>query len=217
MADTIEEFVNKLQQEGVQAGQATAEKLQADAQAQADQTIADAQAKAEKIVADAKSEGENILARAKTEVELAARDTIGRLRETLSTALNALLAESAKTALDDMDFIGRTLHDIVMLYAKADIQRHLLVKINVPDNVRKQLKTWALKELGQEVLKEVRPSFDLKGRLDQAGFEYEVHGGTVEVTLDSVVETLSELVTPALREVLTKATEPKKKKSTKKR
>ncbi|MCD4823222.1 MAG: hypothetical protein K8S55_01330 [Phycisphaerae bacterium] len=207
---TIEAFVTKLQQEGVEAGQQAAEKLQTDAQQAADKIVADAEAKAKKIIADAETEGKNIIARAKTEMQLAARDTVGQLRETLSASLNALIAESTGTALNDMAFIGQTLHDLVILYAKADIEKHLLVKINVPDNVRDQLKSWALKELGREVIDEVRPSFDLKGRLGQAGFEYEVHGGTVEVTQDAVVEMLSELVTPALREILAKAADKEK-------
>ena len=53
-------------------------------------------------------------------------------------------------------------------------------------------------------------SSELAGTLKEAGFEYTVGGATVEVTLSSVVESLSEMVSPALRDILAAAaTEPK--------
>ncbi len=206
MVETIETFVAKLQQEGVQAGQAAAQKLQADADAQAKKIIADAQAQAKKIVADAQTQAQGLLDRSKTDLTLAARDTVAQLRETLCQCLNAVIAQGAKDVLCDLDFLGRTLHDIVMLYAKADLERKLHIDINVPGEIRQDLKSWALKELGAKAIAEVRPSFDLKGSLQQVGFEYSVgDGGTVEVTLESVVDLLSQLVTPALRDVLAQA------------
>jgi len=44
--------------------------------------------------------------------------------------------------------------------------------------------------------------------LAEAGFEYQVQDANVEVTRTAVVETLSDLVSPRLREMLAKATEP---------
>jgi len=132
------------------------------------------------------------------------------LRETLCRSLNAVIAQGTKDVLCDLDFLGRTLHDIVMLYAKADLERKLHIDINVPGEIRQDLKSWALKELGAKAIAEVRPSFDLKGSLQQVGFEYSVgDGGTVEVTLESVVDLLSRLVTPALRDVLAQAADEK--------
>jgi hypothetical protein len=211
MVDTIETFVAKLQEEGVQAGQAAAEKLQTQARQQADSLIADAKKQAEQILSDAQAEAKSILDRGKTDLALASRDTVARLREALSQALSAVLSEGAKSTLTDLDFLGRTLHDIVLLYAKADLDRKLHVDINVPCEIRDQLKEWAFRELGKDAVAEVRPSFDLKGHLQQVGFEYSAgSGGTVEITLESVVDMLSGLVTPALRDVLQKESEESK-------
>ena len=132
MADTIETFVAKLQQEGVQAGKDAAEKLQAQAQKQAEQIIADAETKAKQIIAEAEKEGESILARSKTELQLAARDTVAQLRQTLCDSLNAIIAEGTKSTLSDLDFLGKTLHQVVLLYAKANQERKLHIDINVP-------------------------------------------------------------------------------------
>jgi len=208
MSHTIETFVAKLQEEGVQAGQAAAEKLQAEAQAQAEKIRSDAEEKAQAILVDAEAQAKATLDRSQTDLALAARDTVAQLRQTLSDCLNAVFAEGVKTTLSDLDFLGKTLHEIVLLYAKADLERKLHIDINVPGPIRDDLRNWALKELGQSALAKVRPSLDLKGRLQQVGFEYTVEGaGTVEVTLESVVDVLSRLVTPALRDVLAKAAE----------
>jgi V/A-type H+-transporting ATPase subunit E len=205
MAETIETFVTKLQQEGVEAGRAEADKIKQEARKQAEQIVDDAQKQAEDIVSQAKKQADELVERSKTELQLAARDTVARLREALTAALQAVLTEAAKSKLEDIDFLGQTLHDIVMSYAKADLQHRSVIRINVSSETRDKLKEWAFKEVGQEVVEQVRPSLDLKGRLKKAGFEYRVDGGTVEVTQDSVVETLCDILTPALRELIDNA------------
>jgi len=205
MPETIESFVAKLQAEGVQAGQQQAEKLRADAQAQADKMLADAKAAGEKVVADDRSEAEGILARGKTELKLAARDTALRLREAIQRALKAVLAEQAHKTLADTSFIGPLLHEIVLAYAK-DLQQHReVMTINIPAEQRDKLKDWALKEIGRQAVDGVRGVFNLRTALAEAGFEYTVSGRTVEVTTESVTAALSDLLSPALRELLAEA------------
>ncbi len=200
MADTIESFVAKLQTEGVQAGQAAADKLRAEAAAEAEKVVADAKADAEKIVADANAEAENILARSRTELQLAARDAAMRLRDALGRALSAALASGVEQKLGETEFLGKLLHDIVMLYSTSDAKGTKTVKINVPKDMRQSLTDWAVREIGDDT-KDRHVGIDLKGTLKQAGFEYTVAGATVEVTVDSVVEVLSELVGPNIREL----------------
>ena len=207
MVDTIESFVSKLQEEGVQTGREAAQKLQDEAEQKAQQIIAAAEARAQQIIADAEKQGENVLSRSQTELNLAARDTTAKLRDALSTMLNELLAKAAKVTLSDTEVLGTILHDIVVMYAEADIKGKDLVKIKVSADIRQKLIDWAIRELGNEVVDRRRAHIELTGNLKQAGFEYSVHEGTIEVTPESVVETLSDIVTPALREVLAGASE----------
>jgi V/A-type H+-transporting ATPase subunit E len=211
MAETIESFVSKLQEEGVQAGQQAAEKLRADAQAEADKIIADAKDQAEQILADAQADADGKIARAQTEMELAARDTVAKLRDTLEQCLSAVFAEASAEKLQDTDFIGKALYDIVTMYAKSEKDQKAVVHINVPDEMRTQLKEWAFSTLGSEAVEQARPRFELKGKLKQVGFEYEVHGGTVEVTTASVTQLLSDMVTPALQDLLQNASQSESK------
>ena len=92
-----------------------------------------------------------------------------------------------------------------MLYVQSDFECKDTLKINVPAEMREKLVKWAISEIGQEKVDKVRPSIDLKGTLADAGFEYTCSGSTVEVTRDSVVASLMDLVGPDLREVLAKA------------
>jgi len=204
MPETIESFVAKLQAEGVEAGRQAADKLLAEAKQQADNIVRDANAEAERIVAAARSEAEATLARSRTELELAARDVVLRLREALGRALRAIIAADVKEELTDSEFLSKMLHDLVMLYAKADIERKEGMKINVSPELHGKLADWALQEMTRRA-QEAGMGIDLRGTLAAAGFEYNISGATIEVTLESVVETIGELIGPRLREILLKA------------
>jgi len=202
MAESIETFVAKLQTEGVQAGRQEADAICAAAKTEAEKIVADANAEAEKIVAGAQSEAENLLSRGKTELSLAARDAVLKLQETLSKSLEAILKQQAGETLKDVDFLGKVLHELILLYAKDEMAAKSGITFNVAPELRGQLTEWALKEIGQDRLDNIGVHMDRKGTLAAAGFEYTAGGATIEVTLDSVVETLGALVGPELRKVL---------------
>jgi len=201
MPESIETFVSKLQNEGVEAGKQAAEKIKADARKEAEQIVANARKQAEQIAADAGKQAEQIQVRAKTELSLAARDTVLKLRDSLGRAMSALLAEGAKRQLDDADFLRDVLKDVIVQYAKADAEQAGEVTVTLGDEMKGKLADWAKSELSKAVGGK-NAKVDIKGGLSQAGFEYEVEGATVEVTLDSVVEALSEMLSDAVREVV---------------
>jgi V/A-type H+-transporting ATPase subunit E len=205
MPETIEAFVEKIRSEGVQAGRKQADQLIADAKNQADEIISQARREKEKIISKAHGEAESILARSKSELALAARDAALRLRDALSAALREVLSRAAKDKLTDTAFIGEILHEIIIQYGKTELAGARALQINVPQEMRQKLADWAIRRMGHEAAGERRAAIDLKGTLAQAGFEYNATGATVEVTLESVVEVLSELVGPSLREVLDRA------------
>jgi V/A-type H+-transporting ATPase subunit E len=203
MAETIEAFVAKLRQEGVEGGREAAQKHLAKARQEADAILADARAQARKILSDAQAQAEASQAKARTDLELAARDITLRLRDSLSRAVRQVLAAGAKEQLADPEFLGGLLREIVLEYVEADIAKNSSFRITVTPEMRERLAQWALARLRQPELGGV--SIDLKGTLAQDGFEYRAEGAGIEVTVDSVVEALAELVNPALREMLAHA------------
>ena len=207
MAESLESFVAKLQAEGVQAGRQAAEKIRDEAQAQAKQIVAQARKEAQAIVAEAQGRGKSELDRARTELKLAARDATLRLRDVLNKVLRAVLAQGAKGALSDADFLGKTIHDLAVLYAQADLEGRGGIDVSVSPEIRKKLSAWALHEVADPARRTSKSTINLTAALEQEGFELHVAGSTIEVTLEAVVNTLAELVSPALREVLESALE----------
>jgi V/A-type H+-transporting ATPase subunit E len=206
MADSIESFVSKLQNEGVEAGKKEAEKIRDEARDEADRIVKEAEQKAEKIRQDAERDADDTRQRGQTDLELAARDTVLRLRETLNRALRTVLARGTEASLGDTEFLKGLIHDVVMQYAQADQEGEATVEVRVSDEAKDQLTEWCRQQLAPEA-QEAGAAVDIKGVLSEAGFEYQVQDANVEVTQTSVVETLQDLVSPRLRDMLAKATE----------
>lgn len=202
MAETIETFVAKLQTEGVEAGRQEAKKLVAEAQRQAQQILQDATEQAEKNLAEAKAKAEADTEKAQADLRLAARDTVLRLRDTLSGLVATVLARATQEALSDGKFLRQLIHDLVLEYAKADREGRHVAQITVQPETRSQLADWILHEVAH---KDGVGAVDLKGVLREAGFEYKTDGATVEVTTASVTAALQDLVGPALRQMLEEA------------
>jgi len=205
MVESIESFVAKLQADGVQAGQQAAAKIRTQAEAEARQIIHQAKAQAQKILAEADQQAQATLAHVREELKLAVRDAVARLRECLKAALRTVLANAAKEPLSDPAFLAKLLHELVLLYAQADAAGQRTIQVNLPPESHRQLVDWALHELGKSLAAEGHRGVQLQKTLSQAGFEIKTDEGTVEVTTDSVVEVLSELVSPALRKVVADA------------
>jgi F0F1-type ATP synthase membrane subunit b/b' len=206
MADTIEAFVAKLQAQGVQAGRQEAEKLIAQAKAQAEEIVTKARKQADQTRAAAEKQAGATLDRAQTELKLAARDAILRLRDALARAVQAVLSAGAQATLSDPGFLRQAIGELVMNYAKADADCRGNIDVCVTPEARRQLVDWVLRELEQQVVSQTGCSVILKESLHQEGFEISLAGSTVEVTRESVVKTLSDLVSPAIQELLQAAT-----------
>ncbi|MFH1417391.1 MAG: HrpE/YscL family type III secretion apparatus protein [Planctomycetota bacterium] len=201
MGGTIEAFVEKLHTDGVEAGQAAAETIRAEAEEQAGQIIADARAQAERIIADAEAQCENLRLRSETELKLAVRDTVLRLRETLERALRHVLSAGVRQLLDDAGFLQELLRDLVSQYVKADIEGAEAIQVNVSKEMQQKLAHWAIETIRAEHEAQ-GPLVELRGSLAVAGFEYSIAEGTSEITVESVVHVLSDLVNTELREIL---------------
>jgi cell division septum initiation protein DivIVA len=201
MPESLESFVKKLQSEGVEAGKEAAEKIKKEAKREAEKILADAKAGAEKIVAKAESDAERQLSRAQNELELAVRDAILKLGESLGHVLSVILARRVEQKLSEPDYIGEIMREVIIAYAKADAGQEPQIEINIQKKMRDKLNDSALKDLFQNLHGD-EDKLALEFTLSKAGFEYKIHGATVEVSPDSVSELLSEMVNPDLQEII---------------
>ena len=201
MAETIESFVAKLQSEGVQAGEEAAAEIRRGAEQGRQQILKEAEAEAEQIVSEARAQAEAAAAAGRAELELAARDVVLDLRNALQRMLEVVLTKPVEGQLKDCAFLGPLLHDVVMQYVKADSEHSADIKINLGAEQCKEMVDWAITEI-RRASEEHTGGITLAGSLGRAGFEYKVRGATVDVSVDSVVAVLADLVRPHIGELL---------------
>lgn len=201
MTESIESFVKKLQSEGLAAGEEAAEKIKNEARLEAGKILEEAGAEAKKILDQAEKEAKGKLLRGQTELELAVRDTLVNLRESIMRVLSELLTRRAEAALSDPTYLGAVIREVIMTYAKADSEQQARIEINLSKDMYAELNDTVFKDLFRE-LGDEQDRMGLKATLVGAGFEYKINGATIEVSPDSVSELISEMVSPALQEIL---------------
>ena len=201
MPESLESFVKKLQSEGVEAGKNAAEEIKKAAMHEAEKILADANADAKTILSKATSEAQQKRCRAQNELELAVRDAILKLGESLGCVLSMMLARRVEKKLSEPDYIGEIMREVIIAYAKADAGQAPRIEINIPKKMRDKLNDGALKDLFWNLYGD-QDKLALQYTLSKAGFEYKIHGATVEVSPDSVSELLSEMVNPDLQEII---------------
>ncbi|MCL4206999.1 MAG: hypothetical protein KJ000_31335 [Pirellulaceae bacterium] len=203
MVQTIETFISKLQADGVEAGREAAKEITDKAEQQAQERLAAAEEQAKQIVEQAKQEGERIRIRVEDELRLAARDIVGRVQDTLNRALEAVLADAVGEKLQDAEFLGGLIREVVTRYVEADVSGGSTIEVKVSDEMQQRLLSGAVTAFRPGEFEQARAT--LLGKLAKAGFEYKVAGGTVEVTEESVVQTLSGLLSAELRRRIAEA------------
>lgn len=204
MPGSIESFVKKLQAEGVDAGKEAAEKIIKDASDEAEKITATAKAEAERIAAKAKNDADNNFSRMQTELELAVRDSILKLRETISQILSSMLTRKIDTHLSNPDYLAIIIKEVIAAYAKSDAAQQAFMEINISETMDDTFKDSLIKDILQSIGQE-HERIKFHTTLFKAGFEYTIDGATVEVSPESVAELIAEMVSPALREMIDRA------------
>lgn len=202
---TLEAFVARLHDEGVEAGRKEAERLVRDARREAQDLLDHARAEADRIIADAEARAERDVRRGRAELELAARDTVLELTGALARGLGEILGRAVEKELREPEVVRTLLQEVVRAYASADAGGARSVRARVPDGMKDAVERWAFGELAREM--EGAGPIELTATLDEAGFEYRVTDGTVEVSVEAAVELLMRFLTPRLREALRRAAE----------
>ena len=201
MPNNIESFVETLKSEGVDAGNRAAEQIKAQAQEQADQILTEARAEAERIVAAANTEAKTIQERMRSSLELATRDAIIALKETLTRLLNALLQHQVSETLSDDKTLGAVLREVIPAYTSANARGGQEATVGISKEMQSRFVNEAIREL-TNALKNKDIQLQVRQSLDKSGFDYKFEGTTVEVNAESVTAMLAEMIDPELRKIL---------------
>lgn len=201
---TLESFVAQLHNEGVEAGRREAERLADDARAEAEEIVRGARAEADAILAEARSRAAETETRGRASLELAIRDAILQLQAALTQVLGVILAGGVRSELADPDLLKALLETVLASYARADAVGRP-TELRVPRDLATAFTAWWRQEMASALAADP-PRPELKAVLDDAGFEYRLStGGTVEVSVESTVEKLMELVRPGLHDLVAAA------------
>ncbi len=198
-ANSLEEFIEKLHNEGVEAGLQEAEQLRTAAAAESASMMDEAREEARRIVADAETRAATMLTEAKAELALAVRDAQLELRERLDAALTSLLEATLAHHLEKPELLAQLLVELVRDHARADGSTGSF-DVSVRPDLVEGLTAAAPALLGEAL--EDGANLDLKGDLSTAGFEVRIRDAVVQVTPESVAEKLAGLMSAQLRERL---------------
>lgn len=205
MANSIETFVKKLKDEGVQAGRDIAVSIMEKANLDAKKLADDAKSEAERILEEAHKKAELLSIQQEHELKLAARDTVLKLQENLSKSVAAIIKKEADKNFSDDHFFEELVRDTVLQYATKDSSTEGLVTLNANEESAEKLASWVKNEIAGSENNERGLDFTLLGNLKSSGFEYTINGDIVDVTPESVAEVLSGFVSSKVRVILSQA------------
>ena len=183
----LQELIEQIKKEGVDAAEAKAAEILAAAKAEADKIVADAQAEAEKIIANAKTENEKITRSSEDAIRQAGRNLLISFRESVARELKAVLNENVGAVYSSESLAALIARVIEGWTAKNDAE-DVTVILNSEDI--KALEGAALAGLKEKLLKGV--TLKANDNFD-GGFRIAVSGGSAyyDYSADAVVDMLA--------------------------
>ena len=112
MSSGVEALIERLRQQGVEAGRAARDEYLAEAEREAEKIIKDAREKAAVVVEDAHQESERLKASGEDALRVAMRDAALRMRETLRKRLEGQVRLLVAKQLVDEDFLRQLIVEV---------------------------------------------------------------------------------------------------------
>ena len=196
----LQELIDQIKKDGVQAAEAQAEAIITAAKAEADKIVADAKAEAEKLVADAKAENERTVKSAEDAIRQAGRNLLISFRESVTKELKAIAGENVNAVYSSDAFAALIVKAVECWAAKPDAE-DISVILNADDLA--SLEQTVLAALKAKMLGGV--TLKANDNLD-GGFRIAVKDGaayydySAEAVTDMLANYLSPRVTALLKE-----------------
>ena len=193
--DKIQELTSKLYEEGVQKGNAEAEKIIADAQKKEKQILDDANSKAQQIIDAANEKSTEISNHAESELKLYASQALEGLKSEVTNIITEkLAASSVKAALSEKEFMQKLIMNLMQNWAE---KQTMIVSVENKDELENYIKANA------------KTLLDKKLRIEEVngvktGFEIAPDDGTYKVKFgeEEFVEYFKEFLRPQIQQLL---------------
>lgn len=197
----LQELIEQIKKDGVQAAETEAQALLNAAKAEADKIVADAKNQADRILADAKAENERMVKSGEDAIRQAGRNLLISFRESITRQLDSLLNEKVSQAYTSESFAQLILKVVEAWAAKPDAD-DISVVLNSDD--LKSLEEIVLSGIKEKMLKGV--TLKESDNFDD-GFRISVNNGNAyyDYSAEAVVEMLSKYLSPKVTKLLKEA------------
>ena len=197
----LQELIDQIKKDGVEAAEAQAAAILETAKAEAERIISDANAQADKIMADAKNENERIVKSGEDAIRQAGRNLLISFRESVAKELNAIIGENVSSV-----YSSGTLPQLIVKAVESWLSKSEATDISVilsGEDLTK-LETALLTELKAKMLTGV--TLKANDNFD-GGFRIAVNGDGAyyDYSKDAVTDMLSNYLSPKITALLKEA------------
>ncbi len=197
----LQELIEQIKKDGVDAAETKAESILEAAKAEAEKIIADAKAQAEKMIADAKTENAKTVKSGEDALRQAGRNLLISFRESVTRELKAIVSDNVN-AVYSSDAFAKLVVSAVEAWAGKPEADDISVVLNSSD--LEKLEETLLAELKARMLKGV--TLKANNNFD-GGFRIAVNNGAVyyDYSAEAVTDMLSNYLSPAVTALLKEA------------
>ena len=197
----LQELIEQIKKDGVDAAEAQAEAIIVSAKAEAEKIIADAKAEADKLMANAKAENAKAVKSGEDAIRQAGRHLLISFRERVTKELKAIVSDNVNTVYSS-DAFAKLIINAVECWAGKPEADDISVILNDGDLAKLEealLAELKAKMLGGVTLK-ANDNFD-------GGFRIAVNNGTVyyDYSAEAVTDMLSNYLSPKVTALLKEA------------
>jgi V/A-type H+-transporting ATPase subunit E len=204
--EEIKQLIDKIQKEGIQAGEEKAQHIEQVAKRRADEIVAKAKKQAEQILAEAQEKIKRTQESANVSIQQSARDVLLRLRTEITQTLKKLITLEIRQSLEPQELAG-LITDLVKTYAKQQTS-DVVVALGKKDC--EKLEQTLLSKMKHEMKKDITLKTDdaIKG-----GFviSYDKDKSHFDFTDQALAESISAWLEPTVVRLLKEAVGQKKK------
>ena len=197
----LQELIDRIKKDGVEAAETEAETILKEAKEKADKIIFDAQTQADKILLNTKNESERMIRSSEDAIRQAGRNLLISFRESVTRELNAIVGKEV-TAVYSSDMFAQLVVNVVECWANKPDAEDIAVILNSED--LKSLEETLLAGLKDRMLKGV--TLKANDNFD-GGFRIAVNNGSAyyDYSAEAVVDMLSNYLSPKVTELLKEA------------
>ncbi len=197
----LQELIDQIKKDGVDAAELEAKAILDAAKEEAQKILNDAQEQADKILSNTKAESERIVKSGEDAIRQAGRNLLISFRESVTRELEAIIGENVASVYSS-DALAQLIVNVVEGWASKPDTEDIAVVLNSKD--LEALEKTLLAGIKERMLKGV--TLKANDHFD-GGFRIAVRNGTAyyDYSTDSVVEMLSNYLSPKVAELLKEA------------